>query len=131
MRCGSSSAGACGYRSGSVFHQLLPELDLSSLTPVARSGHRPLAGVGASDEPLVIGLDCQHRDQADQRGVGGEDPTVASSTPAGAARDERAEELTPERLGLGGADVEADDLAPGTSFFAGLTRAGLSDATVA
>jgi hypothetical protein len=29
-----------------------------------------------------------------------------------AARDERPEELAPERLGLGGADVQADDLAP-------------------
>lgn len=50
---------------------------------VAQSGHRLLADVAAADEPLIIGLDRERRDEPDQRGVAGKMPTTAyGSAPA-------------------------------------------------
>ncbi len=76
-------------------------------------GHRLLADVGAADEPFVVGLDGQHRDQPDHAGVVGED-----ADDVGAAADLAVEAL--QRIGrpelgpvLGRERVEGQDVVLG------------------
>src|SRR3954471_14855862 len=64
-----------GYGSGRDEFDLLVVVDRDLLLGDhgAQGGHRLLADVAASDEPFVVRLDGEHRDQADQAGVVGED----------------------------------------------------------
>jgi hypothetical protein len=65
---------------------------------------------------------AQHlRDRGLQGGVGIGDGELHAGQ---AARDQPAEEVGPKRLGLGLADVEAENLAPAFSTFASRNRYG-------
>src|SRR3954447_26276448 len=70
--------------------------DICLRAALPESGHRLLADVAAPDQPLVVGLDGEHRDEPDQAGVVGED-----ADDVGAAGDLAVEAL--ERIG--GADL--------------------------
>jgi len=75
----------------------LENLLLVAMGPLLEQrAHRVLGHVGPADEPLVIGLDREHRDEPDQRRVVGED-----ADDVGAPADLAVEAL--ERIGASSA----------------------------